>query len=44
MHLIARKGAQDARLRYEDRATRLQRIESEQRQRLEEKRKQARKT
>jgi electron transport complex protein RnfC len=44
MHLIARQGAQDARLRYEDRATRLQRIESEQRQRLEEKRKQARKT
>ena len=42
-HLLARNNARDARLRYESRAARLQRLEAEQRQRLEEKRRQARK-
>jgi electron transport complex protein RnfC len=41
--LLARDNARDARLRYESRAARLQRLEAEQKQRLEEKRKQARK-
>jgi electron transport complex protein RnfC len=40
--LLARNSARDARLRYESRAARLQRQETEQRQRLEEKRRQAR--
>lgn len=41
-HLLARSDARDARLRYEQRAARLQRLEAEQRERLEEKRRQAR--
>lgn len=41
-HLIARDTARDARLRFEERALRLQRLETEQRERLEEKRRQAR--
>lgn len=41
-HLRARDDARDARLRYESRAARLQRLEAEQRARLEEKRRQAR--
>jgi electron transport complex protein RnfC len=41
-HLLARDNARDARLRFEDRAARLQRLEAEQRERLEEKRRQAR--
>jgi electron transport complex protein RnfC len=41
-HLLARDNARDARLRYEDRAARLQRLEAEQRQRLEEKKREAR--
>jgi electron transport complex protein RnfC len=41
-HLIARDNARDARLRFEERALRLQRLEAEQRERLEEKRRQAR--
>ncbi len=43
-HLLARENARDARLRYEDRAARLERLEAEQRQRLEEKRRLARRT
>lgn len=41
-HLLARNNARDARLRFEGRALRLQRLEAEQRERLEEKRRQAR--
>jgi len=41
-HLLARNNARDARLRYEARAARLQRLEAEQKQRLEEKRRLAR--
>lgn len=41
-HLLARGNARDARLRFEERTARLQRLEAEQRQRLEEKRRQAR--
>lgn len=43
-HLLARDAARDARLRYESRTARLERLEAEQRQRLEEKRRQARRT
>ncbi len=41
-HLMARSNARDARLRYETRNERLERLEAEQRQKLEEKRRQAR--